>query len=258
MGGDTQPATQQTVQTTGSANPQVTATVNKILGGVNTAFDAGAPPTFNSSLYSPAGATTQQGWQSALTAANNPTYAADTAGTIASLGKAASGQDYGTNDPAFATLRANAANDAQTAINGQFNNSGRFGGGSNALKVGEGVTNALAGIDVNQLNNDRAFQLSAANALPGAYQSSLLPSSTIAGVGAATDANNQGILQGKYDLNQRTNNNQTDWLAKLSSILQAPGALAGSTSTTTSPAPQQTPWYQSILGLGTAALGAFG
>lgn len=258
MSGDDPAPTQQvqTVQSTASADPQVKATVDKILGGVNTAYDAGAPPTFNSSLYSPAGSTTQQGWNSALTAANNPTYAADAAGTIASLGKAASGGDYGTNDPAFATLRANAANDAQTAINGQFNNSGRFGGGSNASKVSEGVTNALAGVDVNQLNNDRAFQLSAAGALPGAYQSSLLPSSTVAGVGAAQDANSSGILQGNYDLDQRTKNNQTDWLARLSSILQSPAALAGqtNTSTTTSPTPAQTPWWMSGLSLAAQAL----
>lgn len=256
--GDSQPATQQvqTVQSTASADPQVKATVDKILGGVNTAYDAGAPPTFNSSLYSPAGSTTQQGWNSALTAANNPTYAADAAGTIASLGKAASGQDYGTNDAAYNTLRTNAADDALKSVGAQFTNSGRFGGGSYAQAAGQGVTNALAGIDVNQLNNDRAFQLSAAGALPGAYQSSLLPSSTVAGVGAAQDANSSGILQGNYDLDQRTKNNQTDWLARLSSILQSPAALAGqtNTSTTTSPTPAQVPWWQSAGSLALQAL----
>lgn len=246
--------TQTSTSSTGSSNPMVTSTVNKLLGGLGSAYDAGAPPTFNSSLYSPAGATTTAGWNSALQASQNPDYASAAAGTIKSLGTAASGGDYGQLDPAYATLRSNAANDAQTLINGQFNNSGRFGGGTNASKVSEGVTNALAGIDVNQLNNDRAFQLSAAGALPGAFQSSLLPSSIQSGVGAAQDANQQGILQGNADLQQRQANNQTDWLAKLSSILSGNAGTAGTTTTSTQPS---TPWWQSALGLGIGAAGAF-
>lgn len=252
-----QPATQQVIQQTGSSDPAVKATLDKVLGGVNTAVDAGAPPAFNSSLYSPAGGTTTAGWNSALTAANNPSYSTAIQKTIDSLGKAAGGGDYGTNDPAYATLRANAGNDALTSVNGVFNNSGRLGGGSNVKSAGEGVTNALAGLDVNQLNNDRAFQLSAASALPGAFQSSLAPSAVQSGVGAAEDANSQGILQGNADLQKRQANNQTDWLAKISAILNGNAQVGGTTSTTTSPAPQQTPWWQSALGLGIGALGAF-
>lgn len=243
--------TNTSTSTTGSANPNVTKTVNKILGGVNSAFDTGAPPVFNSSLYSPAGATTQQGWNSALSAAANPDYAASTAGTIKSLGSAAAGNDYGMNDPGYATLRNNAANDALTSVNSVFNNSGRFGGGSNAKAAGEGVANAIAGLDYANFNNDRTFQLAAANALPQAYQSSLLPSQTQGAVGSAQDANQQGILQGNYDLQQRQANNQTDWLAKLSSILQSPAGAAGTTTTNTSPA---TPWWMSLGSIAAQAL----
>ncbi len=246
--------TQTTSSSSGPSDPAVKATIGKLAGGIGKAYDAGAPPVFNGSLYSPAGATTTAGWKSALDAAGNPGYSSAIQGTISSLGKAASGGDYGTNDPSYARLRENAGNDALKSINGVFNNSGRLGGGSHVTAAGEGVTNALAGIDVNQLNNDRAFQLSAANALPGAFQSSLLPSSIQSGVGAAQDANAQGILQGNADLQQRQAQNQTNWLAKLSAIANGTAGAAGTTQTTTTPS---TPWYQSLLGLGVAGLGAF-
>jgi hypothetical protein len=252
-----QPQTQQVVQTTGSSDPQVKATLDKVLGQVNTAVDQGAPATFGSSLYSPAGSTTTGAWNSALTAASNPAYSTAINNTINSLGTAASGGDYGTNDPEYAALRAKAGDDALKSVNGVFNNSGRLGGGSNVIAAGQGVANALGAMDQTQLQNDRAFQLSAASALPAAFQSSLLPASIAAGVGSAQDANNQGILQGQADLQQRQAQNQTNWLAKISSILNGSAGAAGTTSTTTSPAPAQTPWWQSALGLGIGALGAF-
>lgn len=238
--------TQTTSTSSGPADPAVQKTVSKLAGGISKAYDKGAPPVFNSSLYSPAGATTTAGWKGALDAAANPSYSASIRNTIDSLGRAAGGGDYGTNDPAYATLRAKAGDDALKSINGVFNNSGRLGGGSNVTSAGEGVTNALAGLDVNQLQNDRAFQLSAASALPGAFQSSLLPSSIQGSVGAAQDANQQGILSGAADLQQRKANRQTDWLAKLSSIVNGNAQAGGTTQTTTSPS---TPWWQSALSL---------
>lgn len=255
-GDDPAPATQQVTTTSGVSDPVVKGAIDKLATGVSNAYDAGAPPVFNSSLYSPAGATTTAGWKSALDAAGNPGYSSAIRGTIDSLGKAASGGDYGTNDPAYAALRAHAGDDALKSVNGVFNNSGRLGGGSNVQAAGEGVTNALAGMDLNQLQNDRSFQLSAASALPGAFQSSLMPSTIQTGVGAAEDANSQGILQGNADLQQRQAQNQTDWLAKLSAL--ANGQAGGTTSTTTSPTPPQTPWWQSLLGAGAVGAGIFG
>jgi hypothetical protein len=234
---------------TASSDPLVQKTLDKILGGVGKAYDAGAPPVFNSSLYSPAGATTTASWKSALDAAGNPDYAAGVGGAIKSFGNAAAGNDYGTNDPGYATLRAKAGNDALTSVNSVFNNSGRLGGGSNVKSAGEGVTNALAGLDYTNFQNDRQFQEQAAAALPGLYQSALLPSATVGSVGAAQDTNQQGILQGNYDLSQRQGNNQTDWLAKLTSILSGGAQTAGTTTTNTKPS---TPWWQSILGAAAA------
>lgn len=251
-----QPATQQVIQQSAPTNPQVTATTNNLLTKLDTATNAGVP-VFNESLFSPAGSTTQQGWQGALTAANNPGYSASIGKAIDSLGNAAAGNDYGTNDPGYATLRANAGNDALTSVMGAFNNSGRLGGGSNVKAAGEGVTNALAGLDYANFQNDRNWQATAAGLLPQAFQSSLLPSSAVAGVGAAQDANQQGILQGRNDLFQRQQGNQWDTLARASGILNGTTANSGTTTTTTSPAAQQTPWWQSALGLGIGAAGAF-
>lgn len=243
-----------TTSTTGSASPVIRGTLDKLFGGLSSAYDTGAPPVFNSSLYTPAGATTQQGWTSTLNAAANPDYAAGTAGAIKSLGNAASGGAYGMNDPGYAALRQNAINDTQTAVNSQFNNSGRFGGGTHVGKLGEGISNTIAGLDYNNFQNDRNFQLSAANALPGAFQSSLLPSALQGSVGAAQDANQQGILQGNYDLFNRTNNNKTDWLSKLFSLGTGGAAAGGTTTTNTQPS---TPLWQSLLGTGIGAAGLF-
>ncbi len=229
---------------TGSSDPMVKSTLDKILGGVSGAYDKGAPPVFGSSLYSPAGATTTAGWQSALTAAGNPDYAAGINGAIKTASNAAAGNDFGTNDPGYAALRAKAGNDALTSVNSVFNNSGRLGGGSNVMAAGQGVTNALAGLDYQNFQNDRAYQQSSAAALPGLYQSSLLPSSTQGAVGSAQDTNATGILQGQNDLQQRQNNQQTDWLAKLTSILGGGAQVAGNTTTTSQPS---TPWWQSLL-----------
>lgn len=255
-GGDPPPQVVQQTSTTAPANPQVTATVNKLLGGVNSAYDAGAPATPNYSTYSPAGATTQNAWAQSATAAGNPDYASSIQAAIKSLGGAAAGNNYGTNDPSYALLRAKAGNDAQVQLNGQANAAGRLGGGIPNVALGEGVTNALAGMDVNQLQNDRAFQLSAQSALPGLFAASQQPSATLGAVGAAEDANQQGILSGNYDLAQRQGNNQTDWLARLSSILQGNAQTSGSTTTgtTTSPGQKETPWWSSLGGIALSAL----
>jgi hypothetical protein len=238
---------QNNTSTTSSAStdPNVTKTVDQLLGGVQDAATAG-PHVFNQSLYSPAGATTQGAQAGALAASGNPTYTSGITGAISSLGNAAAGNDYGTNDPGYANLRAKAGDDALKTINGAFNNSGRFGGGSNAFAAGQGVTNALSGLDYQNFQNDRAFQQSSAAALPGLYQGALAPSATQGAVGAAQDANSQATLLGQNDLFTRQNQAKTDLLAKLSSILAGTGGQAGTTTTTSQPAP---PWYQSALGL---------
>lgn len=295
--------TDTTTSSTGSSSPVIRATLDKLFGGLGKAYDAGAPPAFNSSLYSPAGATTQAGWSSALTAANNPDYKAGigtatkyengllrggglTGGQKSALmnttalgGQYAGLADaYGQDAPGYQALRDKVSNDTLSSVNSVFNNSGRFGGGSNAKAAGEGVSSALSGLDYTNFTNDinnryrsldsqhgvnsDIFNMdqtgvgnaqTAANMLPQLFQSSLLPSAAMGTVGAAQDANRQGILQGNYDLFNRQHGNNLDWLSKLGGIVTGAAGSGGTTTTQTAPA---TPWWQSLLGLGISGAGA--
>lgn len=66
---------QTSTSTSNPSNPNVNETLNRLLGGINSAWDAG-PSTFNENLYSsPAdGGFTRRGWQSAVDAASNPRF----------------------------------------------------------------------------------------------------------------------------------------------------------------------------------------
>jgi hypothetical protein len=301
MGGDTTSSTN--TSTTAPANPQVTATVNQLLGGLSNAYNQGAPPVFNQSLYSPAGATTQSAWAQSAAAANNPLYsqgvnsslgyANNLLGTgglnqtqsgalnnLTGLGKQYSdlGGAYDTTSPAEQRLRSNLVDTTMQNVGALYNNSGRFGGGSFNQSLGKGLGDALAGFDTNIYDKNVANKYAslqgqqgvdtsafgmgqqgvtnafgAASSLPGLYGALQAPSATLGAIGAAQDANQQGILQGQYDLSQRQANNQTDWLAKLSSILAGNASTSGSTNTSTSSTPA-TPWWQSALGLGASLL----
>lgn len=244
---------QTTTSSTGSSSKAVNGAVDSIAKGLKK--EVGKPAAvFDSSLYGGVGDTTKAGWDSALTAANNPGYSTAVNGAIDSLGKAASGQDYGMNDPGYAALRQNTINDTQAAVNQEFNASGRFGGGTHVGALGEGIGKATSALDYANFQNDRNWQATAAGLLPQAYQSSLLPSATIGGVGAAQDANTQAALLGQNDLFRRKNDATLNKLGQESSILGGTAGAAGTTSTTTTPA---TPWWQSALGLGIGAAGAF-
>ncbi len=250
MGGETNTSTN--TSTSAPSNPNVTATLNKLLGGVSSAYDAGAPATPNYSTFSPAGSTTQNAWASSLGAANNPAYSNAVQGAINYSGGLAGGQS-GLQDPTYQALRAKAGNDAQVQLNGQANAAGRLGGGLPNQALGQGVTNALAGLDYQQYQNGIQNSFQAQNQLPGLFAASQAPSATQGAVGAAQDLNSQGILSGNYDLANRKNNNQTDWLSRLSGILQGNAQSAGTTNTSTSSTPA-TPWWQSALGIGLQAL----
>lgn len=221
------------------------------------------------------------------------------------------GQGYGNlydafaqDAPGYQAVRDKVSNDALTSVNGLFNNSGRFGGGTHVVKAAEGVGNVLAGLDYQNFQNDVANrynslggQLNAANtafgmgqtgvgnqfsalagqagqansafsagqtgvgnaftagaALPGLYQASMLPSQTMAGIGAAQDADAQARLLAQNDLFRRQQDARMGQIGWGAGVLAGPSAAGGTVQTTTEPA---TPWWQSALGLGIGAAGAF-
>lgn len=250
-GGGTNTTTQQS--STAPANPAVTATQTQLLTGLQNAYSGGMK-VFDKSLYAGAGANTQAGWDTTLAAARNPGYAGAVNNTMNDFGAVASGQRFGMNDPGYARIRQNIIDDTQTNINSQFTNSGRFGGGSHVQSLGEGVGNAVAGLDYANYQSDIARQQQAAQMLPGLYQASLAPGAAIGAVGGAQDADAQARLAAENDLFRRQSDPQWDALARSSSILAGTAPVGGmnTTNTTTTPA---TPWWQT-LGAGAIGIGS--
>jgi len=251
MGGPTHNTTTST-SSSAPTNPDVQATASKLAKGISTAYDTG-PQVFGESLYSPAGATTQNAWQQAIGAAGNQDYAGSVNSAIKSFGDVAAGNQFGQSAPGYATLRNNVMNDTLAATNKSFNSAGLFGSDSNQQAAGTGVANALAGLDYGNYQNDIARQQQAATMLPGLFSAAQQPSTVMGAIGGAQDANQQGILQGRADLQQRQANGWTDLIAKLTSAGAGNAASSGVTTTNSQTSPA-TPWYMSALGLGLQAL----
>lgn len=242
--------TKTSTSSTAPSNPNVTATVNKLLSGVNSAYDRG-PKTFNESLVPGAGQTTQNAWASSLAAAGNPAFANGISGALESFGRTASGANIGQKDPGYAAVRGKLVDDVTTNNLDAFNSSGMFGSDSNRKSLASGLSGSLGALDMQQYNQSLDRQQQAAAALPGLFNAGQLPSAIQGAVGTAQDANSAAVLAGRKDLFDRQNNAQTDYLAKLSSILASTGQSNNTTTSTTSPA---TPWWQGLLSLGIGAL----
>lgn len=247
-------STNTTTSTSSSAptNPDVQKTASKLAKGISTAYDTG-PQVFGESLFSPAGATTQDAWAKALGAANNPDYAAGVSGAITDFSDVAAGKRFGEADPGFAALRAKVGTDVMRDTNKAFNSAGLFGSDTNQTAAAEGLGNAYAGLDYANHQNDIARQQQAATMLPGLFSAAQQPATITGAIGGAQDANQQGILQGRADLQQRQANGWTDLIAKLTSAGAGNAAASGTTTTNTMTRPE-TPWWQSALGIGLQAL----
>lgn len=262
MGGQ---STQSTTSSTAPSNPQVTKTLNQLLGGIQTAYAAG-PTTVG------AGPTTKNAWQTALNQAGSPAYGAGVnsaqgdVNTLLGHGGLSDTQTGAMNDftgmaddaakgvdaPGYKVLRDKLSNDVLTSTNAAFNNSGLFGSDNNQTAAALGLTEGLGGLDYQQysdqlarrtsdLNNASAIgqqgvgnEGSLAALLPTIYNAGELPASTEAGIGAAQDTNTQNLANKNINL-----------LGQLSSILQGNAQVAGQTTTNTVPVP---PWWQQVLG----------
>lgn len=270
--------------TTRPLNAHVSSTANNLLGGIDAAWARG-PSTFNESLYTGLGNTTNRGLTSLIGSANNPTYSNGVQGAIgynaglangsgpslteSTLMRTAQGGNFGTNDPGYATLRNKLSNDVLTSTNGSFNNSGLFGSDNNQKQAASGLADSLGGLDYQNYQSDVARQqqalsaiegtrqqgvnnaFTAQSALPGLYQASQQPASTLLTAGAIQDADAQARQQGRYDLSTRQGNAQTDLLGRLSSIFNGTSGSGGSQTTSSTPG---TPWWQTV---GQLAVGAF-
>jgi hypothetical protein len=251
MGGTTNTTT--STSSTAPANPDVTATQSKLLKGLQGAYDGGMK-VFDKSLYAGTGSNTQAGWDATLAAAQNPAYSGAVNGAIGDFGDIAAGNRFGMNDPGYARLREKAASDALQTVGKSFGASGRFGGGSYLESAGEGVGNAIAGMDYANFQNDQQRQAQAAGMLPGLFQAGLAPGAAVGAVGGAQDADAQARLMAENDLFRRQSDPQWDALARSSSILAGTAPVGGMNTTNTQTSPS-TPWWQTAIGGGLGLAG---
>lgn len=227
-------STQKSTSSTGSSSPAVTSTVNKLATGLGNEYSQGK------SLFQAPGANTQAGWAGSLAAAGNPAYSNGLAGALSSYGNRAAGNELGINDPMYAAQRARLIDDVGTNVNSLFTGSGRFGSGSHVGSLSEGLGDALGGLDLSQRTESYGREAEAANMLPQLFSGMQLPSSIQQSVGASQDASAAAQANGP-----------TDYLAKLTSILNGTAGAAGTTTTTSQPT---APLWQTLLGLGVSAL----
>lgn len=248
---------QTSTSSTAPSNPDVNPTLSKLLKGVQSEYDANPEGYFfDKPLYAGTGATTDNALSSMLAGANDPRFGSAFNATFDDMADTAAGNKFGMNDPGYAALRDKVQNDTLTSVNSSFNNSGLFGADSNQRAAGEGVGNALAGLDYTNYQNDIARQERAQAGLAGAFSNTALPSSRALQVGQLQDQDAQAALQADSDLYLREQGAPTDFLAKLSSILAGNAASGGSTSTTTTPIQQPNP-LQLLLSGGLGAAGLF-
>lgn len=229
--GDT---TRTSTSSSAPSNPAVNDTVTKLAQGLSAEYSPGK------SLYTAPSATTQAGWQGSLDAAANPAYSSALSSALSNYGNVASGAQLGQNDPGYAALRSKLENDVLASTNSAFNNSGLFGSDSNQKAAASGLADSLGALDYKQYSDSLARQDSAAAMLPQLFTAAQLPSSIQQSVGASMDADAAAKAGGP-----------TDYLAKLTAILNGTASAGGSTTTSTQPG---TPLWQTLLGLGISAL----
>lgn len=227
-------STNKTTTTSGSASPQVTATVNKLAKGIGDAYHPGG------SSYVAPSSTTTSGWQNSLTAANNPAFGSGIAGALSSYANRAAGNQLGQNDPGYMALRNKLQNDVTTGVNSSFNTSGLFGSDSNVKSLASGLTDSLGALDYKQYSDSLARQSEAANMLPQLFAAGQLPSSIQQSVGASMDADKKAQESGVWD-----------YLNRATGTLSGAAGAAGTNTTTSTPT---APLWQQLLGVGLSFL----
>ncbi len=263
------------VTTSGSSNTptnkNVQPTLDMLLKGLQSEYKGGVD-VFNKSLYSPVGQGTQNAWAQGTKNANglisgggfNSAQQGAMSGTQALGGQyGALGQAYDPNSPAYQQLRSKVQNDTATGIYSDFNNSGLFGSDVNMKSAGQGIGDALAGLDYGNMQNNINNQYRSLDSQKGIYdtlfgqgQQGILNKNDaigqLAGIGAGQDANRQAQLLGENDLFRRQNDSGWEALTRGSSILSGTAGVGGSTSSSS------VPWWAALLGGAATGASIFG
>ena len=248
MNGGTQ--TTQSTSSTAPSNPMVTATMNQLLTGVQSEYAKG--PKVNPELqYAGAGSTTQQGWNSALGAANNQNFTSGLDAAIADQSKVASGDYLNQMDPNAQALIDRTANQTAADINASMGADGAYGSNIHTGALGDTIGALRQQGAMDNRNFQYGRQQAAMQNLPQLYSARQLPASTFAAVGGAQDANTQAEIMARNDLFRKQNDAGANWLGQFTSILNGNAQTAGNTTTQTNTTPTP-PLWSSLLGLGLA------
>lgn len=222
------------------------AQLGKTLGNKLEGYANSPAPVFNKSMYPGLSSTTQGGLGALLSGADPDGYSGFVGGAMQDFGDVAAGNRFGMDDPGYQQLRAKAGEDTLKDVNSLFTQSGRFGSGSHVGTATESLGNVYAGMDYQNYQNDIARQTQAAGMLPGLYQAAQAPAMTQLQGGAITDADALATRQAEGDQFDRTQN------ADYNRLLEMLGAFSGSQQN--AGMREQTPWWQSLLGIGLSAL----
>lgn len=231
MGGQT---TNTTTQESGLSNPAMNAAATTIGNQLNAQLQGGVKP-FTGSLAPNLSSQTMAGVNALTGNPNNQTFASGVSGALENQAAIAGGNMA--DDP----VRQRIMEDAGTAVNATFANSGRFGGGTHREGLGEGVASALA-------NFDYGRQQQAIQNLPGLYQAGLMPAGAQLQGGQILDAQNLAQAQDAARLFDVQNNQGWNTLQRGASIFSGTAPISGTTGTTTQS--QQLPWWSAPLGIG--------
>jgi hypothetical protein len=198
------------------------------------------------------------------------------------------GTAYDQDAPGYQTLRNKLRDDTATGIYNDFNNSGLFGSDQNMKSAGEGIGNALAGLDYgnyqNSVNNkyrsldsQRGIfgdvfgmgqtgvgntlaglggQAATAGAQFGMGQQALGNEQGAIGmlgqIGASQDADSLAKRMADADLFDRTKNADWNTLGRATSILGGNSTASGSTTS------NSVPWWAALLGGASTGASIFG
>lgn len=226
---------QTSTSSTQPSNPNVTKTVNQLLGGVQDAYSAG-PKVFDQSLYTGQGANTQAGLAGLLSASQNPNYfgaANDYAGgligsggltagqqgdtaTVGNLGSqyqqfannagnpsltestlmdVAQGKYLDNTDPNYQAMIDRVANQTAADINASIGASGRYGSDVHTAALSDQIGALRTNAAVQNRQNELARQQQALGAIEGTRQAGA--NNQLSGLAGALGAAGQGFNMGQ-------------------------------------------------------------
>ncbi len=293
MGGQNQ---ETVTQSSGPANPMVTGSLNKILGGLDTAFGMGPPAPYKYGPWTGVGKTTADSWKTGITAANNPAFktgvdsgfgylndlmgnggftpGAAGGGRIFedTMGATARGDFLDGANPYFEGNLSRALDDAGAGVNAAVASGGRFGSGAHVGQLAETLGGLSNSARSGQYEMERDRQLQALTGIQGERQQGIqntFGAQNQLGQLMNTSLVPSGVLGGigaAQDANQAAarasaiqqhDQQQNGYLDWLGRLGGILGGAAPVGGTTSTQTTPTVPWYMQLGGLALGTAGQF-